>query len=272
MFGQIFTNGVIRKYVIFFGSLFDQVYLTRDNADGEREQTMKVPLNFGPKEKFLARLQGNPDLDREIAIQLPRMAFEVTNIYYDPSRKLTGTGIIKSPDPVNPTKSHYMYNPVPWNIDFSLYIMTKNIEDKYRIIEQILPFFGPEFVGTLELANQKEYNVPITINSVDEQDTYEGSFTERRAIISTLTFTLKGWVFGPVRCGSIINQVEVNIKIPEGFVADAGPSTPNTVEMVITPGLTSNGEPTSNASLTIDKNLISADDNYGYITDIKEYL
>lgn len=272
MFGQIFTNGAVRKYVIYFGSLFDQVYLTRDNAEGDREQTMKVPLNFGPKEKFLARLQGNPDLDREIAIQLPRMAFEVVNIYYDPSRKLAGTGMIKNVDPVDPNKSHYTYNPMPYNIDFNLYIMTKNMEDKFRIVEQILPFFNPDFVGTVELANEISYNIPLILNTVDGTDTYEGSFTERRAIITTLTFTLKGWVFGPTRCGSVIKQAEINIKIPEGFVEDAGPSTPNVVEIVVTPGLTANGEPTSNASLTIDKNLINADDNYGFITDIQEFI
>lgn len=272
MFGQIFTNGAVRKYVIFFGSLFNEIYLTRDDSEGDREQTMKVPLNFGPKEKFLARLQGNPDLDREIAIQLPRMAFEVMNIAYDPTRKLTSTGMIKVPDPVSPNKSHYTYNPIPYNIDFNLYIMTKNLEDRFRIIEQILPFFNPDFVGTLNLANDTEYNVPLILNSVDSTDTYEGPFTERRALISTLSFTLKGWVFGPIRCGSVITQAEINIKIPDGFVRDAGPSTPNTVEIVVRPGLTANGEPTSNAALSIDRNMIRADDNYDFITDITEYL
>lgn len=272
MFGQIFTNSSIRKYVIFFGSLFNDVYLTRDTVDGEREQTMKVPLNFGPKEKFLARLQGNPDLDREIALQLPRMAFEVMNIYYDPTRKLSSTGMIKNIDPVNPDKSHYMYNPMPYNIDINLYIMTKNMEDRFRIVEQILPFFGPEFTGTLVLAGENEYDIPVILNSVDSTDTYEGPFTERRALISTLQFTLKGWMFGPTRCGSVIKQAEINIKIPAGFVADAGPDTPNTVEIVVTPGLTANGHPTSNAALSIDKNLINADDDYGFIVDIREYL
>lgn len=272
MFGQIFTNSSIRKFVIFFGSLFNDVYLTRDTVEGQREQTMKVPLNFGPKEKFLARLEGNPDLDREIALQLPRMSFEITNIYYDSTRKLTSTGVIKATDPENPNKSHYMYNPIPYNIDFSLNIMTKNMEDRFRIIEQILPFFGPDFTGTLVLANDNEYDIPLILNSVDSSDTFEGQFTQRRALISTLQFTMKAWIFGPIRCGSVIKQAEINIKIPPGFVEDAGPDTPNSVEIVVTPGLTANGEPTSNSSLTIDKNLINADDNYGFIVDIREYL
>ena len=148
--------------------------------------------------------------------------------------------------------------------------MTKNLEDRYRIIESILPFFNPDFTGSLNLAGLK-YDIPVILNSTENQDSYEGPFDQRRALISTLRFTMKGYVFGPMRKGSLITQAEVNIKVPENFsVLD--PNSPTQVEMVVTPGLTANGEPTTDPSLTIDRNLIGPDDNYAYIIDIEENL
>jgi hypothetical protein len=270
MFGQIFSNRTIRKYVIFFGSLFDNVYVTRDASDGSREQTMKVPLNYGPKEKFLARLEGNPDLDREIALQLPRMSFEITNMYYDAQRKLASTQKIVCIDPANPNGATFQYVPMPYNIEFSLHIMTKSLEDRYRIVEAILPFFGPDFTGSVILAGSHKYDIPVVLNSITSEDTYEGEFTVRRALISTLNFTLKGYIFGPTRSGSLITQAEVYLRIPEDFENLA--NVASTVAITITPGLTANGEPTSNAALTIDRSLIGPDDNYAYIIDIEETL
>jgi len=271
MFGQIFTNRSIRKYVIFFGSLFDNVYLTRDNASGERQQTMKVPLNYGPKEKFLARLEGNPDLDREIALQLPRMSFEITNMYYDSTRKLSSVGIIRCPDPNDKNKATYRYNPLPYNIDFDLNIMTKSIEDGYRILETILPFFGPEFTGTLKIFDDASYDIPVVLRSTNHTDSYEGEFTTRRALIWTLSFTLKGYLFGPTRSGGVIKQAEISIKIPPEF-SMIDETMPPSVFVTTTPGLTANGEPTTDPSTTIDKSLIGPDDNYAYIVDIMETI
>lgn len=270
MFGQVFSNRTIRKYVIFFGSLFDNVYVTRDNPEGGREQTMKVPLNYGPKEKFLARLEGNPDLDREIAIQLPRMSFEITNMYYDSSRKLSSVQKIACVDPTDKSKSTFQYVPMPYNIEFSLHIMTKSLEDRYRIVESILPFFGPDFTGSVVLAGDHKYDVPVILNSITSEDTYEGEFTVRRALISTLNFTLKGFIFGPTRSGSLITQAEVYLKVPEDFNNIA--NVASIVAITITPGLTANGEPTTDPLQTIDRNLIGPDDNYAYIVDIEETL
>lgn len=274
MFGQIWNHGTIRKYVIYFGTLFNDVWLTRDDSAGDRVQTMKVPLNYGPKEKFLARLEGNPNLDRPIALQLPRMSFEIINFAYDPNRKFSTIGKISSVDPLDPSKARYQYNPIPYDIEFSLYIMVKNAEDGTRIVEQILPFFAPEWTATLNINPELgiKYDVPVVLNSISQEDTYEGDFITRRAIIWTLNFTMKAYIFGPTRTGNIIKQAEVNIKIPEAGVSvdDAPPTTPNTIEITITPGLTANGEPTSNASLSIDKSEIKATDNYGFIVDFQE--
>lgn len=279
MFGQVWSNNTIRKYVIYFGTLFNNVWLQRDNNDREVVQTMKVPLNYGPKEKFLARLEGNPNLDRSIAITLPRMSFEIINFAYDPSRKLTTIGRSKTTNPDNPDQMFYQYNPVPYDIEFSLYIMVKNQEDGTRIVEQILPFFTPDFTATLNVNPQMgvKYDVPLTLNSIQQQDTYEGDFIERRSIIWTLNFTMKAWMFGPVRSGDIIKSAEPNIIVPPSNVTihEAADGTTNVdpiIEITVRPGLTANGQPTSNPTLSITSDLISADDNYGFIVEFMENL
>ena len=279
MFGQVWSNNTIRKYVIYFGSLFNNVWLQRDNDAREVVQTMKVPLNYGPKEKFLARLEGNPNLDRPIAITLPRMSFEIINFAYDPSRKLTTIGRSKTVNPDNSDQMFYQYNPVPYDIEFSLYIMVKNQEDGTRIVEQILPYFTPDFTATLNVNPQMgvKYDVPLTLNSIQQQDTYEGDFIERRSIVWTLNFTMKAWMFGPVRSGDVIKSAEPNIIVPPSNVTiqDASDGTTNIdpiIEITVRPGLTANGQPTSNSTLSVTSDLISADDNYGFIIEFMENL
>lgn len=277
MFGQVWNHGTIRKYVIYFGTLFNEVILTRDDANGKIVQYMKVPLNYGPKEKYLARVEGNPQLDRNIALTLPRMSFEMTNMQYDFDRKLNTTGKVRTAYAGDSSKLQYQYNPVPYNIDFNLYIMVKNAEDGTRIIEQILPFFTPEWTASLKINPDMgfNYDVPIILNSVRSQDTYEGNFETRRAIIWTLSFTMKALVFGPVKTGSIIKQTEVNMFLPNmKSIAEAladGNTTP-AVEITIIPGLTANGQPTSNVALSVDKSEIESTDNYGFIIDIQENM
>ena len=276
MFGQIWNNGNLRKYVVYFGNLFNEIYIQRDDAAGDVVQTMKVPLNYGPKEKFLARLEGNPTLDRPVAIQLPRMSFEMTNFSYAADRKLSSIGRISALS-TDPTRMSYQYNPIPYDIEFSLYIMVKNAEDGTRIIEQILPYFTPEWTGTLNILQDisASYDIPVIINSVTQEDTYEGNFETRRALIWTLTFTMKAYLFGPTRTGDIITQAEISIKNVnyDTDVYDAtANTTANTVVVTVRPGLTANGQPTSNASLSISRNLITANDNYGFIRDFEENI
>lgn len=276
MFGQTWQHSTLRKYVILFGTLFNNLYINRENAAGEIIQTMKIPLSYGPKEKFLARLEGNPTLDREIAIVLPRMAFEMVDLSYDPDRKMQTLQKIVAPgDDGNSVK--YMYAPVPYNIQFNLYVMTKSVEDGTRIVEQILPYFTPSWTATVNILPEMNHkiDVPITLDSVVSEDTYEGDFIERRAIIWTLSFTVKGQLFGPVRDAGIIKEVDVNITVPPTGVSaqNANPTnSPTTLNIDIRPGLTANGQPTSNASLSVDASQISRDDNYGFIIDFTEYI
>jgi hypothetical protein len=173
----------------------------------------------------------------------------------------------------------YQYNPVPYDIEFSLYIMVKNQEDGTRIVEQILPFFTPDFTATLNVNPQMgvKYDVPLVLNSIMQQDTYEGAFVERRAIIWTLNFTMKAWMFGPVRSGSIIKSAEPNIIAPPGNITieEAYEGTTNVnpiIEITVKPGLTANGQPTSNPTLSITPDMISSNDNYGFIIEFTEHL
>lgn len=283
MFNETFGHGTLRKYVIYFGTLFNNIWLQRFDTGGSIAQTMKVPLNYGPREKFLARLDGNPGLDRPIAISLPRMSFEMTGIFYDATRKMNTLNRLSVPNPDYPNNKWYQYQPVPYNISFELSVMVKNAEDGTFIIEQILPYFTPEWTATLNINPDMnvKYDVPIILDNITSEDTYEGNFETRRAIIWTLNFTMKGWLFGPTKgknsageIGKIIKDIDTNLWIPQRGVSAEEASNTNSglfTTLNITPGLTSNGEPTSNAALSVDPNQITADDNYGFIIDIQSY-
>lgn len=212
MFNRVFYHDTIRKYVILFGTLFNGVYINRgDDVDDMR--TFKVPISYGPKEKYLARLTQDPNLNKPIAITLPRMAFEMTSISYAPDRKLPTLNKVSVQDPNNPGKLMYQYTPTPYDFAFTLSIMVKRADDGTRIIEQILPFFTPDWTPTLNLDSsmQHKYDVPVILNSVSSSDTYEGDFTTRRALIWTLNFTMKGYIFGPTKTGKQIKSSIINL-------------------------------------------------------------
>ena len=273
MFGRTWKHRTLRKYIIYFGTLFDNVYITRENNTGETVSTMKVPLNYGPKEKYLARLEGNPDLQRPIAITLPRMSFEMTGIMYAPERKIVTTNKIVYIDPVEGVK--YQYAPVPYDILFSLSIMVKNAEDGTRIVEQILPYFTPQWTSTLNILPEMDYklDVPVILNNVSMEDTYEGNFETRRAIIWTLDFTMKGQLFSPTiqpNAGASGNQFNAGLitQAITNVIAQAS-NEDATTTITVTPGLDANGNPTSNASISIGRDNIKPTDDYGYIIDFE---
>lgn len=269
MFGNTFHHNTLRKYVILFGTIFNNIYVTRQNNVGETIQTIKVPLSYGPKEKFLARLEGNPGLDKKIAVTVPRISFEMTGFQYDADRKLNS---------LNRRTKNYksQYQPVPYNITFRLSVLVKNAEDGTKIVEQILPYFTPDWTASVHLVPDVEedpWDIPIILNDISTEDTYEGNFETRRAIIWTLDFTLKGYLFGPTKdvstSGGIIKYVDVNIR-PVANTTTANTTNSAAVEIVhVYPGLTANGQPTSNPANTIDWQLINPDDNYGFIHEFE---
>jgi hypothetical protein len=287
MFGLTFGHGTLRKYIIYFGTLFNNISVNRYDNSGNLIQTMKVPLNYGPREKFLARLDGNPNLQRPIAIQLPRMSFEITGIYYDPHRKLPMTNKITAPDPSDPSGVLYQYMPVPYNIDMTLSIMVKNAEDGAYIVEQILPYFNPMWSATLNLVPEMniKHDIPITLDNIVCEDTYEGDFQSRRAIIWTLNFTLKGYFFGPSISANtgIIKQINTNISIPPGNVLMEYATQNNSISQVdldIFPAQYANGQPAYsnnavfeyrindlNGQFITTEKIVVNDDNFMYLKE-----
>jgi len=264
MFGHTYYHGVVRKYVALFGTLFNDIYLNRYDADTDINQSVKVPINYGPREKVLARVVSDPELNKMPAIQLPRMTFEIASMSYASTRKLNTLGKRYKQDASDLNKLSYQYNPVPYDIGFTLSIIVKNAEDGANIVEQILPFFTPEWTTTVELIPEMDITVdiPVVLNSVDVQDDYEGDYVTRRSLIWTLNFTMKAYVFGPVRKSGVVKFANTNIY--------DNTSTPNLhLSSIDTrPGLTANGTPTSNAELTIALGEIDSNDNYGYIITV----
>ena len=215
MLGHSFYNESLRKTIIAFGSLFNDLTITRKNAAGTEAQTLKVPLAYGPKQKFIIRLEQNPNDNQAIAMTLPRIGFEINGFSYDPVRKLNR--IIKKKKVANTTdeklkQMSIQYSPVPYNVGFELFVMAKNSDDGIQIVEQILPYFQPEY--TVSIKEVPEMNtirdVPIILNNIGYEDTYEGSFQERRALIYTFDFTAKAYVYGPVTTAKPITKVQVD--------------------------------------------------------------
>lgn len=256
-----------------FGTLFNEIYINRINSNNETVQSMKVPLSYGPKEKFLARLEGDPTFNRP-AMVLPRMAFEITSISYASDRKLNTLNRNVKVNSANTASLAYQYQSVPYDIGFTLYIMVKNVDDGTRIVEQILPYFTPEWTITANLIPQLGLNVdiPIVLKTIGSQDTYEGDFMNRRAIVWTLDFAMKAYLFGPVKKGSIIKTVNTNIYVAKTEnIDDSVGVTDIASRITVRPGLLANGSPTSNASLSVDISQIDASENYGFITEFDSY-
>ena len=200
MFGSQFYNQSIRKYVVMFGNMFNDIVVQRLNNSGTVIQSIAVPIAYGPKEKFLVRISQDPNLDREVALQLPRMGFEVVSYTYDSTRRLQQTIKNSSVSTSDSTVKNYQFTPVPYNIGVALSIFVQNADDGAQILEQILPFFGPEWTNTVNLIPSMniKMDIPTILNDVAVEDTYEGDFVSRRALIYTLNFTAKTYLFGPV--------------------------------------------------------------------------
>jgi hypothetical protein len=214
MFGNYFYNESMRRMTIGFGQIFNNIQIKRKNDAGKVIQTIRVPLAYGPKEKFLVRLDQQSSLNnREFAITLPRMGFEISNIAYDPTRKLTRIQKFKQVKSNKDGKVlDFNYTPVPYNISYNLFSFTASAEAGLQIIEQILPFFQPDFTVTINAIpdlNIKR-DIPIILNSVNYEDTYSGDFTTRRAVIYTLNFTAKTYLFGPSTSQKVIKTVQTD--------------------------------------------------------------
>ena len=211
MLGTYFYHEILRKTVIGFGTLFNDINIRHRDASGTSFSNLKVPLAYGPIQKFLARIQQQPDLNREIALTLPRLSFEMTGLQYDPSRK---TGVTQTFLATQNGNAKKVYMPVPYNVTFELNIISKLNDDSLQIIEQILPYFQPSLNITINLISAigEKKDVPIVMESITQNDQYEGGFDSRRLIIHTLRFTAKTYLFGPVAesTDGLIKRVDVD--------------------------------------------------------------
>ena len=213
MIGQYFYNQSTRNVVVAFGTLFNNIQLTKKDANGATIQAMKVPLAYGPKQKWLARLTEDPNLAKKVAVTLPRIGFEISGITYDASRKQNK--VIKVKKVADGTDNEQVksgFMPVPYNVEFELFIMSKSSDDALQIVEQILPYFQPEYTVTLRESPDLDIirDVPIVLNSISYEDDYEGDFTSRRSVIYTLSFTAKYYLYGPVTSQNVIRTVQVD--------------------------------------------------------------
>jgi len=197
MFGTYFYHQTSRKMVVAFGSLFNNIEVRRTDSSDAVTEVIKIPLSYGPKDKMLVRISQDPSLNPKVALTVPRMGFELTSMTYDGARKLNtmGRNVKKGT-----TGLKKQYNPVPYKWDFSLYVFVKNAEDGTQILEQILPFFTPDFTVTMTLISGMtvKMDIPLVLNSVTSEDSYEGDFASRRSIIWTLSFLMKGFLYPSV--------------------------------------------------------------------------
>lgn len=265
MLGHQFYNETTRRYVAVFGTLFNDIKITRKDLELNTIQTMTVPINYGPMQKFLARIEQDPDLSAP-AITLPRITFEITGMTYDGTRNLTA--LKRSGKSITTTDGSFnsVFSPAPYNISFQLNVMSKYAEDGTKILEQIIPFFKPDFTPTVKLLDDMEmyFDIPIVLNNISTEDTYDSDFISRRTLIWTLDFTLKGYYFGPVTEKKVIKFAKVNMygeldaTTPEEFVT-------------VRPGLSAIGTPTTDITQTVDYADINFDDDWAYITTIEDY-
>lgn len=270
MFGRSFYHGTIRKYVIVFGNMFNGIQIQRFNSNNERIQTLAVPIAYGPKEKFLVRLGQDPNLDQDIAISLPRIGFEMQALTYASNRKLQST--IKNVKINNDDNKRLstQFMPVPYDITFLMSIFVKNADDGTQILEQILPYFQPEWTNSIKLMPEMDltYDVPCILNDVTLEDTYEGSFDTRRALIWNLNFTMKGYIFGPVSTTGIIRRAETTFNA--AIDLQDIDNVDGLEKAVARPAMTVDRKPTSNSAISVDPDTINADDPFGIATDITD--
>ena len=251
MFGKYFYNKNIRNIVVLFGTVFNDITIKRVKSNLGIDQNLKVPISYGPKQKYLKVLDerriGEDDLDHNIT--LPRMSFEIIAMSYDGTRKLQRTKRHTALNTDN-TKLTTAYTAVPYNFDVELNVMVRNSDDGAQILEQIMPYFTPEFHVTLNENSTMgiKRDIPIVMNSLTTQDTYEGDFITRRALIHTLTFTVLGFVYGPTSNINLIREVDVNVgaQIPSPAEADL------------------------NIDIKPDPTTADADDDFGFTTTITE--
>lgn len=261
-----------------FMSLFTDVWVQRFDGNGNIQNSFEVPIGYGPKEKWLGRLEGNPDLNRPVGIALPRMGAEIVGLSYAPERKLKSTqkmvssaalsnnSITANTTGGDPSSASFVYVPVPMDLQWRLDIMTQTTDDANQIIEQIIPFFTPEWVNRVRLVDELEieYNIPVVFKNASLYDSYkDGDTKERRLMVWSLMFVMKAYFIGPPHTRKII-------KISKADTYINSDATTWSIEANTSPGMTANGQPTTNPNNSVNPLTINFDDDWGYAVQILE--
>lgn len=265
-----FSHDLLRKYTVLFGTLFNEISIERKDDAGV-VQLIRVPLSHAPKDKILARVNADPNIDRQAATILPRMSYELTDVVYNSDNKLRTIRTRGASVSEEPSALRTILNPVPYDLKFTLWVFTKYVADGYKIVEQVLPFFTPNFSMTADLLPDMlpPTDLHVRLDSVTPNDVYDGAFTTRRACMWTLEFTMTGYLYGPIRSHPIIKFANVNFYVPPTNTAAEGVGTVGPIDRVTAqPGMLANGSPTTNAELSVHYSEISEDDDWDYAVTI----
>ena len=222
---EYFYHEILRKTIISFGTLFNGITIKHSDSDGDVGSVIRVPLAYGPTQKFLARLEQQPDLNKSTQITLPRMSFEFIGLTYDPSRKVTTTQTFISGADSSKSTEKKTYMPVPYNMNFELSLMCKLNDDALQIVEQILPYFQPAYALSVDLVESigEKRDIPVILENITMDDQYEGDFSTRRVLLYTLRFSAKTYLFGPVSSAAtdIIKKVSIGYIAADSSGADS---------------------------------------------------
>jgi hypothetical protein len=268
MLGNYFYHKTINKTVVAFGSLFNNIHIHHFDESGEPVSILKVPLAYGPIQKFLARIEQNASGERKTALTLPRMSFEMTSLDYDATRKSSTIQTFKASKVVDGKSVNKVFLPVPYNIGFELNILAKLNDDVLQIVEQILPFFQPSFNITVTLIPEigEKRDIPIVLNRIGFRDDYEDNYTTRRLIYYTLSFTAKTYLFNEILDDGkgLIKKVQVD------YASNAIKNAKREVRYTVTPKALED----YNDDLvidTLDDQLIEFGDDFGFNDEIVEF-
>ncbi len=207
-----FYHQCVRKTVVAFGSLFNNLYIAGDNA---QNPAARMPLTYAPKQKWIRRLaESRMESGQSFNMTLPRLGFALTNWEYDSGRKRT-TMTKKVLDTSAPTADYqkvYRFAEVPYTFTFELYIMPDTMDNGLRIIEQILPYFTPSYTVSINFTDiDKKIDLPITLTSVGWEDDYEGNFDSGRSMMYTMSFEVKGYIIGPLRDAKFVLETQTAV-------------------------------------------------------------
>lgn len=214
LYKKHFYHNLIRKYVTVMGAIVDGIDVVRYKTDGTEEQRVRIPVSYSPKEKWIRRITEDPSLNRQPGMTLPRIGFEMTGMMYAPERKVSQNRYFAFVDEDNGNSMHKMYTAVPYDFTFNVYVQTKTQDEMFQVIEQIVPFFQPDYTVEMRGLSSPEikWDIPITLDALQTSDNYDGEIEDRRMIITTFEFIMKGYLFGPTRKAGVIKHVDLEFR------------------------------------------------------------